>query len=288
MSDLDETPEETAEPVKVKQVAIAAGIVTAALTAAVAFTVAGPLGVGIAAAGVAGTGYAAHRVRNPGKGTWLHSWLTRTRRHEDDYDERVAHVAVDRQSEPPRTLAQWRQFEAWCRYLGDERWLPGDSIRIDWPEGERIEVGPGWIPVAEDHPFKGCHFCWRCLAEAQEFPTGNAPHKRDAICWEASGDPDAEDGQPDACETLPIWGRYGQPPEHPGAAEAVRRIAETLDLPEDVICPGVADPSRPALAGEEEFRVWWQAGASIVAKGNERPTDFADTGTFFYDGPGAR
>ena len=79
----------------------------------------------------------------------------------------------------------------------------------------------------------------------------------------------AVDGDPDPGEAVPF---------HAVAREA----AESFN---PVRGPGFADPSRPALAGQEEFRHWWHVGASIVAEGNDRPTDFADTGTFFYDPP---
>lgn len=181
-------------------------------------------------------------------------------------------MAVHRKPEPPRTLEDWRVWEDACIQTNRRDWLPGDSIRITLPEGWRDDwPGIRWTPLAEDHPFKGCDFCWRCLAEASGFAAGSAPHARDwgAVCFEASGDPDAEDGDPDSVtfdvEVTP---------------DEIRRIAPE-GLP-------ICDPSRPALAGEAEHRVWWQAGASIVAEGDDRPDDFADTGTFFYDGPGAR
>jgi hypothetical protein len=189
------------------------------------------------------------------------------------YDERVAHVAVHRKPEPPRTLSQWREFEAWCWYLGDERWLPAaEDFRISPP----VEAGGlGWIPLAEDHPFKGCEFCWRCLAEASGYAPGLVPHRSGAhgICFQADGTPDTEDPDEDGCETVTI---------STGAGHVVAEVR-------------VCDPSRPALAGSEEFRQWWQAGASIVAEGNDYRNTWPpswtdedagrDTGTFFYDGP---
>lgn len=95
---------------------------------------------------------------------------------------------------------------------------------------------------------------------------------------------EAVDPDPDPFEAVPV---------HAVAREAAERYLRagirSFDPAEDVIGPGVADPSRPALAGQEEFRHWWHVGASIVsgAEGNdpERPTDFTDTGSFFYDCP---
>ena len=189
------------------------------------------------------------------------------------YDERVAHVAVHRKPEPPRTVEEWRVWEDACIQTNRRDLLPGDSIRINWPEGYEPEVGPGWIPLAEDHPFKGRDFCWRCLAEASGFPTGDAPHRRVDICFEADGDPDAEDDQQDASEAFrretvdqTSIGPIDEPPWSIGADGRHQ----------------YADPSRPALAGEAEHRVWWQAGASIVSE--DRPTDFTDSGTLFPEG----
>ena len=214
--------------------------------------------------------------------------------YEDDYDERVAHVAVHREPEPPRTLEDWRIWEDACIQTNRRDWLPSpETLRIGFPyRGDWVE-SPTWVPAAEDHPFKGRAFCWRCVAEAQGFPTGNAPHKRDAICFEASGDPDAEDGQPDPGEGIPVDALTRE-----AAERYLRQGVRSFDPAEDVVGPGVADPTRPALSGKEEFRRWWHAGASIVsgAEGNGPGPDPAaepedrpgyDTGTFFYDGPTA-
>lgn len=199
-------------------------------------------------------------------------------------------MAVHRESVPPRSLAEWQRWEDTAIVSGNRRWLPGDEIRIKWPEGFVIEVAPGWIPLAEDHPFKGRVFCWRCLAEASGFATGDAPHKRDAVCWgPPSGDTDAEDPDPDTGEAFrlatidqtsvgpvhePPWvigpdGRHQyaetaaadeQPEPSPADRdEALRRCAAGLGLPEDIVSPPEPGTER------------WRRGY--------------DTGTFFYDGP---
>lgn len=158
-------------------------------------------------------------------------------------------MAIHGQSEPPRTLEEWI---AWADSCVETDWLPRSS---EWKG--RFQSGGAWVPSAENHPFKGCAFCWRCLADASYFPPSDAPHARDAICFEADGDPDAEDPDEDDCETVEIVTFAG---------DVVREVK-------------ICDPSRPALAGSEEFRRWWHVGASIVGQ------DFADTGTFFYDPP---
>ena len=180
-------------------------------------------------------------------------------------------MAVHRESVPPRTLEDWRIWEDACIQTNNRQWLPGDSIRIDWPEGFVPDVAPGWIPLAEDHPFKGRIFCWRCLAEAAGFPASDAPHKRDAVCWgPADGDADAEDADPDTGEALPFWADF----DIPDADEAVRRIREFFADPE-----AVRDYARNAYV--------------IAEVADEQPEPSPpirrgyDTGTFFYDGPTA-
>lgn len=187
----------------------------------------------------------------------------------DHNDERNADVAVHRQSEPPRTLEEWQRWAGQAKRV----WLPDpEDFWIRWPESEPWKGGQGigWIPVAEDHPFKGREFCWRCLAEAQGFAPGVVPHRNQsgAICFEAVGDPGTEDPDEDGV----------QPPE-----------------------VGFADPARPALAGEAEHRIWWNAGASIVRETDHRdtwppswtdelpeptpPEQAVDTGTVFWEPP---
>lgn len=114
---------------------------------------------------------------------------------------------------PPRTRIDWEVWVDACIRTNRQNWVPGDEISINWPEGFFPEVGPGWIPLAENHPFKGTEWCWRCIAEAQGIPVGAAPHRTQAwvICWrpeepqppgriepeQASRDPSAEDGKQD-------------------------------------------------------------------------------------------
>lgn len=111
-------------------------------------------------------------------------------------------MAVDGKPEPPRTAAAWIGWEVQARRLGKwEEWAQVPAVRFDG-QANRIE----WVPGAEDHPFKGQAFCWRCVAEAQGLPAGAGQHAvfEDTICWgghEAA--PDAEDPEPDASEAGP-------------------------------------------------------------------------------------
>lgn len=101
-------------------------------------------------------------------------------------------MAADRKPEPPRTLEEWR---AWSR-KAKRYWLP-TLVRINWPEN--LQSGPGWAPFAYDHPFAGRTFCWRCIAEAEDFPDREGiPHWSKAICWgPTEGDQAPEHTEPD-------------------------------------------------------------------------------------------
>lgn len=95
----------------------------------------------------------------------------------------------------------------------------------------------------------------------------------------------AVDSVPDAFEAVPV---------HAIAREAAERYLRagirSFDPAEDVFWESpdgrafwvgpvdYADPSRPALAGAEEHRRWWESGASIVREG-------FDTGTLWYEPP---
>lgn len=86
--------------------------------------------------------------------------------------------------EAPRSLAEWAAFHQWATLAG--RWsdwkLFPPQLR-EYPEGY---VPERWEPTAEDHPFKGTQWCWRCLTEATGWrPTGEVSHCRPGtgICW---------------------------------------------------------------------------------------------------------
>lgn len=105
-------------------------------------------------------------------------------------------MAVDRKPEPPRSAAAWREWSERCRKQGDwgKARIPPLSEYPDWFVPER------WTFTAEDHPFEGAQFCWRCVAEAQGHEVGDTPHVRrgEAICFQqAEGDPAAEDRDED-------------------------------------------------------------------------------------------
>jgi hypothetical protein len=108
---------------------------------------------------------------------------------------------------PPHSAEEW---EVWVRQAKRYRadWLPEDIGIRDWPEG--ITQGPGWFTLAEDHPFTGAEFCWRCIAEAQGFPAFEViPHRRTehVICWGPSeGNEAPEDPEPNAGPAEPPTG----------------------------------------------------------------------------------
>jgi hypothetical protein len=108
-------------------------------------------------------------------------------------------MAVDGKPEPPRTLGQWLEFIRWARARPD--WFPGKhALSIRWPKEWEGTRGPSWIPLAQDHPFKGQSWCWRCLAEAQGVEGIAVPHDSEggAICWGGGqAAPSAEDPDPD-------------------------------------------------------------------------------------------
>lgn len=163
-------------------------------------------------------------------------------------------MAVDRKPEPPRTLAEWQTWAAKAKqYRAD--WLPKRTDAF-WPR----TGGSCWSPVAEDHPFKGERFCWRCITKASGWKTRSFAHTKHpgAICWkpptadriepeQAARDDPTEDGEQDS-----------------GQAREVR----------------ISDPSRPALASREEVAAWWDAGRRIVSE--DRPLGLTDTGQGFW------
>lgn len=122
-------------------------------------------------------------------------------------------MAVHGQPEPPRTLAAWHRFQEEC-------WR---QQRYEWAEVVRLDRHPAgftpsrWEFTAEDHPFKGTQFCWRCLAEASGGPIGEAQHCRryGVICWgpptAANSTEDREqDGGPPGDESTSDWTEAGR------------------------------------------------------------------------------
>lgn len=125
-------------------------------------------------------------------------------------------MAVDRKPEPPGSAEDWDVWVDACIQTNSRQYLPTD-IGLRWPEGEPWPGNQGvtWIPLAEDHPFQGHSFCWRCIAEAEGWSLPDVvPHAREigTVCWESSTldgvqqelsdrDEAAEDSEPDFCET---------------------------------------------------------------------------------------
>lgn len=101
-------------------------------------------------------------------------------------------MAVHGKPEPPRTLAAWHRFQEECWRQQRYDWLPKpDTLGIPWIV---------WSALAEDHPFKGSRWCWRCVAEAIGSPVGASTHisTNGTICWgKTEGDPGTEDRQQD-------------------------------------------------------------------------------------------
>ena len=86
---------------------------------------------------------------------------------------------------PPHSREEWEVWTDACIQTNRRHLIPEDiGIRV-WPEG--ITQGPSWFTLAEDHPFKGAEFCWRCIAEAQGFPAFEViPHRRTELSASAS------------------------------------------------------------------------------------------------------
>ena len=104
--------------------------------------------------------------------------------------------------QPPTTIHEWRGFVTLCERSLRTDWLP-EKIALNWPDN--VTEGAAWLPLADDHPFKGRAFCWRCLAEAGSVKQGdpNPPHKTSGftICFEAARDEAAEHSEQDAGTT---------------------------------------------------------------------------------------
>lgn len=100
---------------------------------------------------------------------------------------------------PPHSAEEWRVWQDACIQTLRRDLLPEDIHIRSWPDG--VTQGASWLPFAEDHPFKGYEFCWRCVAEASGFPSGEVvPHRRarHVLCWAPpEGNADPEDTQPD-------------------------------------------------------------------------------------------
>jgi hypothetical protein len=214
--------------------------------------------------------------------------------YEDDTHERVAHVAIHRQSVPPGTLTGPR-----FRTL-----IPIPAPVPDVDPGEALRRAVRALTVGEDWRVQAWSWydSWTKAVNDHIRRTYEAESRRlwstaAARRWAARRQ--AVDGDPDSRETEQFARWVAQAVE----AGTVRRqlaLIDEIPVPPDWVLryaarlrrhlaegegPGIADRSRPALAGAEGFRHWWHVGASIVAQSNEQPTDFADTGTFFYDPP---
>lgn len=110
-------------------------------------------------------------------------------------------MAPDGRPEPPRTLAAWHRFQEECWRQQRYDWLPKEWEPSDFADQTRDDISEAvWFAAAQDHPFKGSSWCWRCLAEAHGAPCSHIPHvvREDAICWSPAERRTAtEDGQQD-------------------------------------------------------------------------------------------
>jgi hypothetical protein len=127
---------------------------------------------------------------------------------------------------PPHNREEWQVWADACIQTNRRDQFPQVFRINNWPEG--LREGISWLPLAEDHPFKGSEFCWRCIAEAQAVAGCEVvPHRRGehVICWgpeqplpfdgvkqeQAGGDAAAEDAEPDPRATEPPTGWSDRP-----------------------------------------------------------------------------
>lgn len=164
---------------------------------------------------------------------------------------------------PPHSAEEWSIWQDACIQTNRRHFLPQDIHIRSWPEG--FPEGPSWLPLAEDHPFKGTEWCWRCVAEAQGVPDAEAvPHRRakHVICWgPAEGNEATEHAEQDpgsSSESLPAGVR---------TVEGASVRATKLDA-----------SGRPVGAAE--------AFGSGLVRFEAEESDFADTGTLFWPPPG--
>lgn len=185
---------------------------------------------------------------------------------------------MDRKPEPPGSAEEWDVWVDACIQTNSRHYLPTD-IGFKWPEGEPwpSNRGVSWIPLAEDHPFKGCSFCWRCIAEAEGWPLPDViPHDREigTVCWEPSPldrveqelsgrDEAAEDAESDGTEGRPIAA------VDPARTQAVD-TGTFFYVPKDTTV-GLAAEVTPgqiaAVSGQYPGRVWLVDEASAILRG---------------------
>lgn len=161
---------------------------------------------------------------------------------------------------PPHFAEEWSIWQDACIQANRRDLLPQDLRVRRWPEG--FPSGIGWTPVAQDHPFTGSHFCWRCVAEASGLAGCEVvPHRRarHVICWgPAEGDTDAEDGQPDPGPSVEVTTPGVRTVE--GSSIRVQKL----------------DPSGRPIGPAQDL------GSAFVHFEAEEP-DLADTGTLFVN-----
>lgn len=165
---------------------------------------------------------------------------------------------------PPHSAEEWSIWQDACIQTNRRHFLPQDFHIRRWPDG--FPSGPGWLPLAEDHPFKGSEFCWRCVAEASGLAGCEVvPHRRaeHVICWgPAEGNPDPEDTEPD-----------------PGPAVEVTTSGQRVIEAASVRVQKLDASGRPV--GEPE-----DLGSASVAFGIAEEPEAADTGNLFWPPPG--
>lgn len=127
---------------------------------------------------------------------------------------------------PPHSAEEWNVWQDACIQTNRRDLIPKDIGIRQWPDG--ITQGPGWLILAEDHPFAGFEICWRCIAEAQGFPLSEGlPHRRTGgvICW----GPAERNQAPDDTEQDPRPAEDSAPADGRSVEESPFRKPEATD-----------------------------------------------------------
>lgn len=186
-------------------------------------------------------------------------------------------MAVDGKPEPPKSVAEWEAWADACIQTNCRDWLPDGRPTAAWPrwqpiEGLETQWEAFWAPTAENHPFKGALFCWRCVAEAQGIPASQFNHlgtdDPEDVCWggsQAEGDPSAEDPEPDP-------GQGGQGFAAGGVVPATEAWITKLD-------PKGNPKGNPIPSTRQRL---FGPGPSLEDLAYQGRSQAVDTGTIFY------